>query len=84
MNRFIVISPNAEEIQTAVQTHFPAFNYEIAPGVWAVAGANHGPSDVCEILDINDRCAGVVFSLDAYYGFYDQALWEKLNLWEEQ
>lgn len=86
MNRFIVISPNAEQIATVVQRHFPDFNYPISPGVWAVAGTSTGPSEVSEILGIDRKGthSGIVFALDSYYGFYDPSLWEKLNFWEEQ
>ncbi len=84
MVRFIIISPNPEQIQAEVQSNFPDFNYQIAPGVWAVAASSKTPSEICQMLGIKDSNAGVVFTLDSYYGFYDQTLWEKLNLWEEQ
>ncbi len=86
MNRFIVISPGAEQIQTAVQEKFPDAHYEIMPGVWAVADANKVPSDIAVMLDIDGSNAngntGVVFYAEGYNGFYHSALWEKLNLWE--
>ena len=87
MNCFIVISPTTEKIQAAVQKHFPDFNHQIVPGTWAVASGRAGPSEICKILGISgegDAGPGVVCSLNSYYGFFDAALWEKLNLWEAQ
>ena len=84
MNCFIVISPHIEKVQEAVQENFPEYNHQIAPGSWAVASDRNGPSEVCKLLDMgekNDAVHGVVCSLDAYYGFFDAALWEKLNTW---
>ena len=53
-----------------------------------MAGTNKVPSDICDTLGIggngdNSGGAGVVFVLDAYNGFYNPSLWEKLNLWGE-
>ena len=87
MNCFIVISQNTEKIQAAVQKHFPDFNYQIVSGTWVVASDSAGPSDVCKTLGIDvegEVSSGVVCSLNSYYGFFDAALWEKLNLWEAQ
>ena len=84
MNCFIVISPDTEKIQEAVQENFPEYNHQIVPGSWAVASETNGPSEVCKLLGMDeekDAVAGLVCSLDAYYGFFDAALWEKLNLW---
>ena len=83
MNSFIVISSEQEKVRNAVEAHFPERHYEVMPGVWAVAGKDIVPSDICEKLDIKDGGAvGVVCALTAYTGFYQSALWEKLNLWE--
>ncbi|MGI9310678.1 MAG: hypothetical protein ACR2P7_03990 [bacterium] len=78
-----MISPENNKIEVAVTSCFPDYNHEIMPGVWAVAGDSPSPSDVTEILGINvDKgTSGVVLELGAYYGFFDAALWEKLNLW---
>ncbi|MDA7972500.1 MAG: hypothetical protein MPK10_08055 [Gammaproteobacteria bacterium] len=83
MNSFIVISPEQEKVENAVKTHFSEHHYEVMPGVWVVAGKDIVSSDICEKLDIKDGgYGGVVCALTAYTGFYQPALWEKLNLWE--
>ncbi len=84
MNRFIIISPDADRIKKMVREMFPDTNYEIMLGVWAVADTDKVPSDIARMLCIDGTVAdntGVVFHMEDYNGFYDSALWEKLNLW---
>lgn len=85
MNRFIVISPDTDRVHVAVENNFSERHYQIMPGVWAVASEGKTPSEVCEVLGISGKHGntGMVFSLGAYYGFYDPILWEKLNNWGE-
>ena len=84
MNRFIIISPNVDQIEKTVLEKFPDTHYKIMSGVWAVAGTDKVPSDIATMLGIDgtvNNNKGVVFHMEDYNGFYDSTLWEKLNLW---
>ena len=54
--------------------------------LWAVAADENTCADVCERLGITPSGSGrgVVSKIEEYYGFYDRALWEKLNAWRAQ
>lgn len=62
--------------------HFPLAE----DSLWAVAADENTCVDVCERLGITSIGGGpgVVSKIEDYYGFYDRALWEKLNAWKAQ
>ena len=81
MNTFLVFMPEGGK---AVQSVFPR-NYAIMQDVlWAVASDLTTCADVSERLGMNpvERNRGVVTRIDEFYGYFDRALWEKLNAWK--
>jgi len=87
MNRFIAISKD-EGVLAAVPKQFPEQCYEIQHGVWAVAAANKTIGDICVMLGIHpddehEGRTGVVVDASGYNGYFNKALWEKLELWGE-
>ena len=82
MNRFVVYLPDGEGV---LERHFPN-NHVLNDDLWAIAASEFTCAEISEKLGIQtpsggDR-TGVVFRIEDYYGFFDRALWEKLNAWQ--
>ena len=56
-------------------------SYKIKEGVWAVLSRLGTCADLCEELGMNGETSGVVVKFATYYGLFNPALWEKLDLW---
>lgn len=89
MHRFLVVVPPGSTVQAStVNDTFPN-HHEVTPErVWAVAGPQSTCVDVCEALGIGGRessdATGVVVMIGEYNGFFERALWEKINAWETE
>ena len=88
MKVFIVaFAPSVQDSKKVIQEKFNEFHFEILENfIWAVGVPKRTTTgaDVCSTLGINsegDR-AGVVWPLTNYYGYFDQALWQKLDAWQ--
>ena len=57
--------------------------YHIQTGSWVVASRMQTCTDVAGVLGMNSQggTTGIVVKLGDYYGFYDKALWEKIEAW---
>jgi hypothetical protein len=83
-NYIVIFSSTADANEAEVLRIFPEHHFEIVGGlVWAVASEKRTPSDVCRLLGIetDTKRAGVVVRADAFNGYFNRALWEKLNEW---
>ena len=83
MNNFLVFMPGGSD---SVKASFPQ-PYPLAEdSLWAVAADENTCVDVCERLGITPSgdVWGVVSKIEEYLGFYDRALWQKLNAWTAQ
>ena len=58
--------------------------YEVGSGVWVAPSKEETCADVAERLGMNSTIqnTGIVVSVGAYYGYYNNALWEKINAWK--
>ena len=88
MNCFVVaITPNSLQAVAAVEKYFPEYRYEVLESMmWVVASPEHYTcSDVCKMIGIDQEggLMGMVSKLNEFYGFFDVALWEKINLWRD-
>ena len=61
-------------------------HHEVIDGGWVVAVDNKTTSEVSESLGMNskDKNMGVIVKAEAYYGYYNNALWEKISLWRDE
>lgn len=88
MNIFIVaFDAPVQDGKTAIKKHFPEHHFEILENhLWAVGVQKKTTTgaDICKVLGISEagNRAGVVWPLSNYYGFFDGALWQKLNAWQ--
>ena len=84
---YIVISKANSGVADAIAAKYPSEYQEIVPGVaWAVAGEDLTTADVCAALGIAggsnpQNLSGVVFRLGEFYGRWDPALWQRLDVW---
>ena len=65
-----------------LSTHFPHV-YNVQAGSWVVASPMQTCTDVAGALGMNSErgTTGIVVKVGDYYGFYDKALWEKIEAW---
>ena len=80
MRRYIVHFPslNEEKIEAAL----PVSRYRLAEGLWAVGSTAKTTADLSEQLGIGkNEITGVVVSMEEFYGYYDNALWQRLEAW---
>ena len=80
MNCYVI---SAENLSTAdVRASFPEA-YEVRTGTWVAPSSFDTCADVAEELGMNStvQARGIVVSLGAYYGYHNNALWEKINAW---
>ena len=81
MNCFVVISPGGLSA-SAVTDAFPDSYSVVEDTAWVIAGSQRTCSEVCETLGVGQEGPEiVVVKMDDYYGFFDRALWEKVNDW---
>lgn len=57
--------------------------YELSAQVWVVKSNLGTCADLCRTLKMSqeDGYNGVVVKFNEYYGLFDPALWQKLELW---
>ncbi len=85
MNCYLIVSQiTPDEIKSAFSEHM-----QVMPNVWVVAGRQSTCAEVCEVLGIappSDHTpsgnTGLVLALGQYYGYFDRALWEKVEAWQ--
>ena len=65
----------------AVEEHYPRRYALLDDSLWVIAADEATPADVCQRLGIGPERSGVVTGLEVYYGFYDAALWQKIDAW---
>ena len=74
----VYISKGGENVTTCL----PNTNFQLAEGLWAVGSSAETPADLSEALGIGGGVVtGVVVSMETYYGYYDNALWQRLEAW---
>lgn len=85
MNCFVIVSPDKKFDPSLVTQAFRDHS-QVSDDVWVVAGEQGTCADVCDKLGIGTPTGtrGVVVKLDDYYGFFDRALWEKINEWRSR
>ena len=84
MNCYLIIWPPENSSSDPVTETFP-LHHKVLDGVWVVAGEYITCVDVCEALGIvgeESKNSGVVLRVNAYYGQFDRALWERMHAWE--
>ena len=81
---YFVISESAK-LKAKVEAEYPDHHEKIIGG-WLVAADKKTASDVGESLGMNstDKIVGIVVQAYAYNGYYDNSLWEKINLWRDE
>ncbi len=89
MHCFLVVIPPGSTVQaSAVNDKFRNHHEVIPDRVWAVAGPQSTCVEVGEALGIGRRgtsdATGVVVKIGEYNGFFERALWEKINAWETE
>lgn len=83
MNCYVIA---ATDLETAdVRKAFPDA-YEVQDGVWVAPSPLDTCADVSGRLGIDGtgRKSGVVVAVGPYYGYHDNALWEKLGAWKRR
>lgn len=80
MNLYLVYMPGGG---SRIEPKFPR-RYQLADGLWAVASRAATCADVCGEIGIGDGTRGVVSTMDSYYGYFDNALWQKLAAWSAE
>lgn len=60
--------------------------YNVPGGVWITPSTEETCADVAEHLGMNStrKKTGIVVAIGAFYGYYDSALWEKINAWKSR
>ena len=77
--QYLVYMPDAKDTIESVFTD----HHNVADGFWVVNTPISTCAAVCEKLETGENRLGVVFSLNEYYGYYDRALWQKLDAWSQ-
>jgi len=56
----------------------------IRVGCWAVASGDRTCADVSERLGMNDETgrSGMVSRIGEYFGYYNRALWDRIEAWK--
>lgn len=90
MNVYLAIIPPDSIDQKELDSKFPK-NQPVIPGVWVVAGTHDTCADVSAELGIIKENPslfegqgtrwGVVVKVEEYYGYFDRALWDKIDAW---
>ena len=83
MNSYLISAESigAEKLKALFQ---PENVFQVNPsGVWAVGTNLPTASDVSNAVGIGDGVRGVVFKISEFYGWHDEALWQKLNAWRQ-
>ncbi len=67
-----------------VRSAFGARMMGVRDGVWVVATAFPTCADVAERLGMNTNIgrSGIVVRIGEYFGFYNRALWDKIEAWK--
>jgi len=86
MKSFIVTSDEAASVVQTIDDHYRDYSFQVTDQVWVIADDNAKTTfDICEKFGFNDKRkqSGAVFDVTNYQGFFNKALWEKLNTWGE-
>lgn len=78
MNRFLVYMPDGN---SSVEENFPDHYYALEENLWVIATKLNTCADVYTKLAAENSKRSVIVKVDEFYGFYDRALWDKLNVW---
>lgn len=88
MNVYVIVAPS-EKVAENIEREYPD-RFPIVPeSVWAVADSRGTSFEVCERVGIGtsrwpDDGVGVVLKLDQFYGTFDNALWQKIDVWQKE
>ena len=83
MNCYLVVADdlNVEGLRNQFQEqHVYALR---PPGVWAIGTPLLTCADVSAAIGLGNSNGGIVVKLGEHYGFYDPALWQKLEAWRQ-
>ena len=97
MKIFLVIATDESEefVQAQIERHFPDHNMRLKrreSPIWFVAAPyNHFAASVVEKLqfgavagDKSYTARGIVMQVNSYYGRDDAAIWQQLEVWENE
>ena len=80
MYQYIVVSDrlNDTDIQSATTDMFKVYE-----NVWIVRAEHNTCADMCVALsiDTHNQKWGIVAPFNTFYGFFDPALWQKVEAW---
>ena len=81
MNCYLIAGTNLTA--TEIRHAYPEA-YEVGAGAWVTPSPEETCADVAERLGMNNarQNSGIVVAIGAYYGYYNNALWEKINAWK--
>ena len=83
----VAFSPAVQDGKKVIEQQFPEHHFEVLENrLWAVGAKKEvtTSADVCSDLGIGDaeQRAGVVWQVYSYYGYFNEALWQKLAAWQ--
>lgn len=84
MNCYLVAGTNVSAAD--LSERFGQYVYPVNALAWVVATDSATTSDVAEAIGMNDQAqrGGIVVRVGDYYGYFDKALWEKIEAWRRE
>lgn len=79
MRTYIVFIPKTSKLK---ENELPPNRYKLSDGLWAIGSPSTTSSSLCDNLGIGrNGLIGVVVPMKEFYGYYDNALWQRLEDW---